>query len=225
MLSKEVSSTIFWVFGMTRPGIKSKSHIYHLTVRNFTLSGFSVHTTVWMHHMNANKTYREKMRWELHKNAMYCLQQILKVTSPLTVTVQPPASYLTNYLEHCWRSKDKLISNVHLWTPAHRQTNVGQLTKTFISSVRLPASYLTNHLEHCWRSKDKHISDVHLWTPTHGQANVFQLAKTYISSVQIHRRLASSDGWLRWMVRESGKSILWNMIGKMDFYAVYNWSQ
>ena len=32
-----------------------------------------VNTTVWMHHMDANKTYEEKARWELHKNANCCL--------------------------------------------------------------------------------------------------------------------------------------------------------
>ena len=34
-----------------------------------------------MHHMNADKTLGEKVRWELHKNAACRLEQILEATS------------------------------------------------------------------------------------------------------------------------------------------------
>ena len=35
---------------------------------------------VSMHHMDASKMDGEKARWELHKNAMYSFEQILKAT-------------------------------------------------------------------------------------------------------------------------------------------------
>ena len=47
-----------------------------------------------MHHMDANKTYREKPWRELHKNATNSIEQILEATSYETTDVQPPTSYL-----------------------------------------------------------------------------------------------------------------------------------
>ena len=44
--------------------------------------------------MGTNKTYREKARWELHKNATCCSEQILDTTPHKTATVQQPTSNL-----------------------------------------------------------------------------------------------------------------------------------
>ena len=33
---------------------------------------------------------------------------------------------------HCWRSRDKLISDVPLWTPSHGRAKVGRPTRTYI---------------------------------------------------------------------------------------------
>ena len=67
----------------------------------------------------------EKASWELHKNDMGCFEQILEAALRKIAAVWPLTSYLTNHprwtrhTRHCWRSKDKLISNVFLWTPTH----------------------------------------------------------------------------------------------------------
>ena len=37
-----------------------------------------VSTTVWRHHLNANKTHREKPEWELQENDTSYLEQILE---------------------------------------------------------------------------------------------------------------------------------------------------
>ena len=47
--------------------------------------------------MDANKTHREKTRWELDKNAVRYLQQLLEVTPNKIAAVQPPTSNLTNH--------------------------------------------------------------------------------------------------------------------------------
>ena len=44
--------------------------------RDFFQGAVIIETTVRMHHMDANKTHD----WELHKNAMSCIEQILKAT-------------------------------------------------------------------------------------------------------------------------------------------------
>ena len=46
----------------------------------FLSSRSCVHTTVWMYHMDANKTHREKAIWELGKNASSYFKQILEET-------------------------------------------------------------------------------------------------------------------------------------------------
>ena len=37
--------------------------------------------------------------------------------------------------EHCWRSKNRLIIDIFLWTPTHGQTSVGQSGKTYIHQL------------------------------------------------------------------------------------------
>ena len=62
----------------------------------------------------------EKPKWELLKNVACCFQQILEA-----------APYKTHHL----KSKDKLRSNVLLWTSTHKYTSVGQLTKAYIHQL------------------------------------------------------------------------------------------
>ena len=52
-----------------------------------------VNTTLRMHHINADKTYWEKARRELHKNTMNYVEQILEATLYKTTAVQPLNSY------------------------------------------------------------------------------------------------------------------------------------
>ena len=41
----------------------------------------------------------------------------------------------TRHAGHCWRSRDKLIRHVLLWTPSHGQTKAGQLAITYIRQL------------------------------------------------------------------------------------------
>ena len=45
-----------------------------------------------MHHRDADKVYRGKAKWELHKNAMSYIEQILEATCHETTVVQSPPS-------------------------------------------------------------------------------------------------------------------------------------
>ena len=38
----------------------------------------------------------------------------------------------TRYAGYCWRSRDKLISDILLWTPSHGQAKAGQPARTYI---------------------------------------------------------------------------------------------
>ena len=51
---------------------------------------------------------------------------------PITKTIQ---ARRTKCAGHCWRSRDELISNVLLWTPAYGQAKVGRLARTYIQQL------------------------------------------------------------------------------------------
>ena len=55
----------------------------------FLPSSGCVSTTLWMHHMDADKTHREE--------AMNYIEQILKAMPRKTAAVQPLTSYLKNH--------------------------------------------------------------------------------------------------------------------------------
>ena len=50
-----------------------------------------------MHHMDANKTYEEKVWQQLHKNAASRIERNLESTANNKATVRPPTTHLKNY--------------------------------------------------------------------------------------------------------------------------------
>ena len=79
-------------------------------------------TTVLMHHV--------EVEWKLRKNATSYFEQILEA-APHKTAVRLLSSHLKNHprrtrdLEHCWGSKDELISNIFQWNPPHGRANFG----------------------------------------------------------------------------------------------------
>ena len=51
---------------------------------------------------------------------------------PITKTIQVRR---TRHAGHCWRSKDELISDVLLWTPAYGQAKAGRPARTYIQQL------------------------------------------------------------------------------------------
>ena len=51
---------------------------------------------------------------------------------PITKTI---LARLTRHAGHCWRSKDELISDVLLWTPAYSQAKAGRPAQTYIQQL------------------------------------------------------------------------------------------
>ena len=51
---------------------------------------------------------------------------------PITKTIQVRR---TRHAGHCWRSKDELISDVLLWTPAYGCAKVGRPARTYIQQL------------------------------------------------------------------------------------------
>ena len=51
---------------------------------------------------------------------------------PITKTIK---ARRTRHAGHCWRSKDELISDVLIWTPAYGQAKAGQPARTYIQQL------------------------------------------------------------------------------------------
>ena len=77
----------------------------------------------------------------IHKNAASNFEQVLEAMSHKAPTVRPPASHHENYqrqtrhAEHCWRSRDELISDVLQWTPTYGRAKAGQPARIYIQQL------------------------------------------------------------------------------------------
>ena len=88
-----------------------------------------------MHDLDTNETYVEKSRWELHKNAMCCLEQ-----NAICITTYIPSlkKFLVRWprhVGHFWRNKNKMISDIVLWTTIHGHASVDRPAKTYFNYV------------------------------------------------------------------------------------------
>ena len=59
-------------------------------------------------------------------------QQMCGHLPPITKTIQVRQ---TRHVGHCWRSRDRFISDILRWTPLHRRAKAGQPARTYIQQV------------------------------------------------------------------------------------------
>ena len=69
-----------------------------------------------------NKSWRQHPTWH----------QLYGHLPPITKTIQVRRA---RHAGHCWRSKDELISDVLLWTPAYGQAKAGRPARTYIQQL------------------------------------------------------------------------------------------
>ena len=58
--------------------------------------------------------------------------QLYGYLPPITKTIQVRR---TRHAGHCWRSRDELISDVHLWTPSYCRAKAGLPARTYIQQL------------------------------------------------------------------------------------------
>ena len=66
--------------------------------------------------------------WQQHPTR----HQLYGHLPPITKTIQVRR---TRHAGHCWRSKDELVSDVLLWTPAYGQSKAGRPARTYIQQL------------------------------------------------------------------------------------------
>ena len=108
----------------------------------FLPSSDHVDIAIWMHYIDANYTYGEKSWRQLHKNAVSNIEQVVEPVPHKAAAVWPPTTITktiqvrwTRHAGHCWRSKDKLISDVLLCTPSHGWAKAGWPAWTYIQQL------------------------------------------------------------------------------------------
>ena len=60
------------------------------------------------------------------------IPQSTRCTATITKTIQVRR---TRHTGHCWRSRDKLISDVLLWTPSYDRAKAGRPARTYIQQL------------------------------------------------------------------------------------------
>ena len=66
--------------------------------------------------------------WQQHPTR----HQLYGRLPPITKTIQ---ARRTRHAKHCWRSKDELVSDVLMWTPAYGQSKAGRPAWTYIQQL------------------------------------------------------------------------------------------
>ena len=76
-----------------------------------------------LHYLDFNEMPGEKAKWELHKDAAFCFDQILEAALDKAPAVWPLTSHPQNHLNKisktCWRSKHKWLSPNDSYTCTH----------------------------------------------------------------------------------------------------------
>ena len=120
MLSKEASSTIFWVFGMTRPGIEPRSPgplANTLTARPMSGIGF----VLWYVCTSLTRMKLHKKKVDQNYTKCYALFWISTLQKcSCTSAYLLSDTYSSKMIKTYWtllRSKEQLKNEAFLWTP------------------------------------------------------------------------------------------------------------
>ena len=122
-----------WVFdlGLTD---KRKRSFFQAAVVPILLSGCTTWTLTKRLKKTLDGNYTRMLRailnksWQQHPTRPQLYGQL----PPVTKTIQ---ARRTRHSGHCWRSKDELISDVLLWTPAYSQAKAGWPAGTYIQQL------------------------------------------------------------------------------------------
>ena len=154
--------------------------------------------------MNDREKWQERVR---DIRATSTRHQLYSHLPPIMKTIQVR---WTRHAGQCWRSRDKLISDVLLWTPERVKDIRATSTRHQLYSHLPPIMKTiqvrwTRHAGQCWRSRDKLISDVLLWTPRHGRAKADDRHEHTFSNYVRIRDVVQKTCLRRWTIGKSGE--------------------
>ena len=95
--------------------------------------------------------------WQQHPTR----HQLYGHLPPITKTIQ---ARRTTHAGHCWRSRDKLISDVLLWTPTYGQAKAGRPARTYIQQLCEDTGCSPEDLPeamNAWEKWRERVRDIH----------------------------------------------------------------
>ena len=117
---------------------------------------YSCTTRILMKHLEKklNGNYTRMLHAVLNKSWKQhpTKQQLYDHLPPISLTIQ---GRWARHAEHCWRSMEKLISDVLPWTPTHGHTCVGQIVKAYIHFINVDTEYCLKELPRVIGTDDK----------------------------------------------------------------------
>ena len=134
-----------------------------------------VNSTIWMHHMDAKCIEKKidgnctRMPWVILNKSWKqhpTKQQLYGHLPPISKTIQIRQK---RHAGHYWKSKKEFISAILLWTPSHRHTSVGQLTRTYLQQLGMNRGFCQEDLSEVMDDRDEwqeRIREIHTGSMT-----------------------------------------------------------
>ena len=113
---------------------KMKRSFFQAAVVSILLYGCTTWTLAKRLEKKLDGNYSRMLRAILNKSWRQhpTKHQLYGHLSPITKTIQ---ARRTRHAGHCWGSRDELISDVLLWTPAYSRAKAGRLARTYIQQL------------------------------------------------------------------------------------------
>ena len=111
-----------------------KRSFFNAAVVSILLYGCTTRTLTKRLEKKLDGNYTRMLRAILNKSWRQhpTRHQLYGYLPPITKTIQVRR---TRHAGYCWKSKDELISDVPLWTPAYGQAKVGRPARTYIQQL------------------------------------------------------------------------------------------
>ena len=111
-----------------------KCHFFQAAIVSILLYGCTTWTLTKQLEKKFDSNYTRMLQailnktWRQHPTK----QQLYSHLPPITKTIKVRQ---TRHAEHCWRSKDELISDLLQWTPSHGQAKAGRPAQTYLQQL------------------------------------------------------------------------------------------
>ena len=157
--------SIIWKSDLTD---KMKRSFFQAAVASILLYGCTTWTLTKRLEKKLDGNYARMLRAILNKSLRKhpTRHQLYGHLPPITKTIQVRQ---TRHAEHCWRSRDKLISDVLLWSPTHGRAKAGRLARTYIQQLCEDTGCCPKDLPEAMNAREKwreRVRDTHATSTT-----------------------------------------------------------
>ena len=127
--------------------------------------------------------------WRQHPT----MHQLYGHLLPIMKTIQ---ARRTRHAGHCWRSRDKLISDVLLWTPTYGQVKAGRPARTYIQQLCEDMGWSPEDLPEVMNNREKwqeKVRDIRASGTTWWWWQSLNVKNISISSYSVHSNSSNSN--------------------------------